>query len=245
MAFIKSGASSDTSASRIAEQRVREWTINLEAQRRRSEQSSSSDLPVDIHPYITVSREAGAGGAEVARRVGELLGWDVLHRELLDHMAEKFNLPRHMLGMIDEKTSNWIIEVFGKWLDPRLVTQTQYIVHLGQIVLLAAQHGSTIFVGRGAQFFLPSEKGLSIYLVAPMAERIRQIREVQNCSEADAERYIRETDKGRGDLVKNHFNQEIGDPHLYDLVINRAHTSVEDAAGLIARQCRSRFAGTQ
>ena len=241
MAIIKPGTTSDSSASRIAEQRVREWTINLEAQRRRFEQVTSSELPVDIHPYIAISREAGAGGATVARRVGELLGWDVLHRELLDHMAEKYNLPRSMLGLIDEKTSNWIVEVFGKWLDPRLVTQTEYIVHLGQIVLLAAQHTNTIFVGRGAQFFLPSERGLSVYLVAPLAERIRSIRSIRNCTEAEARSYIRERDGGRRDLVKNHFNKEIGDPHLYDLVINRAHTSLDDAAELIAAQCRTRF----
>jgi cytidylate kinase len=202
-----------------------------------------SDLPVDIHPYMAISRETGAGGVAIARRVGELLGWDVLHRELLDHMAEKYNLPRNVLRIIDEKTSNWMIEVFGKWLNPRLVTQTEYIVHLGQIVLLAAQHASNVFVGRGAQFFLPSEKGVSVYLVAPMAERIRHIREIRACSESEAKRYIRETDKGRRHLIKNYFNKEMGDPHLYDLVVNRAYTSVDEAAELISRRCRSRFAG--
>ena len=173
--------------------------------------------------------------------MGELLGWDVLNRELLDHMAEKYKLPRDMLGVIDEKTSNWIIEVFGKWLDPRLVTQTEYIVHLGRIVLLAAQHASTVFVGRGAQFFLPHERGLSFYLVAPLAERIGRIRETHSCSESDAKRYIRDTDKGRRNLVKQYFNQELGDPHLYDLVINRAHLGLDDAAELIIQHCRNRF----
>ena len=126
-------------------------------------------------------------------------------------------------------------------LDPRLVTQSEYIVHLGQIVLLAAQHASAVFVGRGAQFFLPSEKGFSVYLVAPLADRIRRVREVQSCSESEAKQYIRDTDKGRRDLVKHHFNQELGDPHLYDLVINRSNYSVDDAAELIVQQCRRRF----
>ncbi len=243
MAIIKSGTSTGTSAARLAEQRVREWTINLEAQQRRFAQSSPEELPDSIHPFVAISREAGAGGAAVARRLGELLGWQVLHRELLDQMAEKFKLPRDMLGMLDEKTSNWIIEIFGKWLDPRVVTQTEYIVHLGRIVLLAAQNASTVFVGRGAQFFLPENRGLAVFLVAPMAERLRHIREVQHCSEADAKRYIRDTDKGRRDLIKSYFNHEIGDSHLYDLVINRSHITVDDAAEIIAQQCQSRFAG--
>ncbi len=243
MAIIKSGTASDTSGSRLAEQRVREWTLKLEAQGRRAEQRTSPELSVDIHPFIAISREAGAGGGPIARRVGDLLGWDVLHRELLDHMAEKFNLRRDLVGMADETTSNWIIEVFGKWLDPRLVTRSEYIVHLGQIVLLAAQHANTVFVGRGAQFFLPREKGLSVYLVAPLPMRIRHVCDVKGCPEAEARRYIRDTDKGRQDLIRGSFNHLIGDPHLYDLVINRIHTSEEEAAELIAQQCRSRFSG--
>ncbi len=178
----------------------------------------------------------------MARRVGELLGWDVFHRELLDAMAERFNLPRRTLSELDEAASNWMLELFGKWLDPRVVTQTEYIVHLGRTVLLAAQHACSVFVGRGAQFFLPPAHGLSIFLVAPLPQRIQHICSVRECSAAEARRYIRETDKGRRDLVRKHFNKEIGDPHLYDLVINRAQTSIDDAAELIAQQCRSRFA---
>ncbi len=64
-----------------------------------------------------------------------------------------------------------------------------------------------------------------------------------DCPEAEARRYIRDTDKGRHDLIKSSFNQVIGDPHLYDLVINRTHTSEEEAAELIAQQCRRRFSG--
>ncbi len=98
-------------------------------------------------------------------------------------------------------------------------------MHLGQLVLLAAQHSSKVFVGRGAQFFLPADRGMSVYIVAPLAMRVERIREMRNCSDAEARRYIRDTDKSRRELIKNHFNHEIGDPHLYDLVINLKHTS--------------------
>jgi cytidylate kinase len=241
MALIQPRSPRDTSASRLAEQRIHEWALHLEAERRRHEEMSIRELPGHIYPYIAVSRESGAGGAAVARRVGELLNWEVLHREILDHMADKYKLPRAMVGVVDESTSNWIVEIFGKWLDPRLVTRSEYIVHLGQLVLLAAQHSSKVFVGRGAQFFLPADRGFSVYLVAPMAMRIQRIREVGDCSESEARRYIRNTDEARRDLIRGHFNREIGDPHLYDLVINRVHTSLDVAAELIVNQCRQRF----
>jgi cytidylate kinase len=106
---------------------------------------------------------------------------------------------------------------------------------------MAARHASTVFVGRGAQFLLPADRGLAVFLVAPLEMRIDRIRELRNCSAADAREYIRETDKGRSDLVKNYFNHDIGDAHLYDLVINRAHIGIEEAAELIVDQCRRRF----
>ena len=242
MALIKPGGPGDSSAARLAEQRIREWSLNLESERWRREESPSEQVPDQIHPYVAMSREAGAGGGMIARRVGQLLGWEVLHRELLDQIAEKYQLPREKLSSVDEKTSNWMIEVFGKWLNPRIITPSEYMLHLGQIVLLAAQHSSAVFVGRGAQFLLPSTKGLSVYVVAPIEMRIGHICQLRDCSEADARRYIRDTDRGRHDLIKGHFNREIGDPHLYDLVINREHLDCESAADLVAAACRKRFA---
>jgi cytidylate kinase len=71
--------------------------------------------------------------------------------------------------------------------------------------------------------------------------RIKRIREKRQCSEGEARKYILETDQGRRDLIKHHFNREIGDPHLYDLVLNLAHMSLESAADLIVANCRQRF----
>ena len=157
---------SDMAASRTAERRMREWALDLELQQRKDEQREDKQRedkqrPTDrlkkrIHSCITISRETGAGGGTVARLLGERLKLDVLHREILDDMAERFNLPRAMLEHVDETTSNWLLEVFGKWIDRRVVTQSEYIVHLGRLLLMAAQHASTVIVGRGASFCCPA-----------------------------------------------------------------------------------------
>ncbi len=241
MAPIAPHSLSNAASRKLCEQRIREWTLHVEAERRRHAAQIARVEPGLIHPFVAISREAGSGGGALARLVGEKLNWEVLHRELLDMMAERCNLPRAVLGVIDESASNWIVEVFGKWLDPLLVTRTEYIVHLGQIVLLAAQHSSKVFVGRGAQFFLPADRGVTVFLVAPLPMRLQHLQEVRGLSEPEARRYIRETDQARRELIKSHFNRDLGDPHAYDLVINRTHTSLEAAAELIISQCRARF----
>ena len=107
----------------------------------------------------------------IARRVGDLLGLDVLHREILDYMAQRYGLRRDMLDFVDERASNWIVETFGKWLDKQIVTQSEYMGKLGRIILMSARHASSVLVGRGAQFLLPREKTLAIYIVSPLEMR--------------------------------------------------------------------------
>lgn len=241
MAFPKSTRHRNATFAELAERRMRQWALSLEAARRRQTRPAHEELQPQVHSYIAITRQAGTGGEEVARQAARLLGWDVLDRNIVDEIARQKKLPRGMLKLVDETTSNWVTKTFGKWIDRHAVTQSEYVVHLGHVVLMAAQHASTVFVGRGAQFLLPADKGLRVYLIAPYDMRVANIRKSQFLSEAEARRHIQETDEGRRDFVKEHFDCEIDLPHVYDLVINRAHISVEMAARLIVDQTRVRF----
>ena len=231
----------------LAERRMRQWALSLEAEKRRQLRSADErrqpheKLQRKLHPYIAISREAGAGGEEIARQVGDILGWEVLDRNIVDEIARHDKLPRAMLQLVDETTSNWVTETFGKWIDRHTVTQSEYVVHLGHVVLMAAQHASTVFVGRGAQFLLPADKGLTVYVVAPYDMRVENTRKTQICSADEARRHIEKRDDGRRDFLKENYDRGIDDLHLYDLVINRANISVETAARLIVDQARVRF----
>jgi glucuronide carrier protein len=94
------------------------------------------------------------------------------------------------------------------------------VAHLGRVVLTAAQRGNVVFVGRGAQFFLPPGQGLAVRIIAPKKYRIQQIMRRYRFSAAKARRFIAEVDRGRREFVYRFFHRSIDDPHLYDLVIN-------------------------
>jgi cytidylate kinase len=104
---------------------------------------------------------------------------------------------------------------------------------LGTVVLLAAQHESTVFVGRGAQFVLPREAGLSVRVIAPRKQRIQRIVERRQCTQQEADKFIDESDNGRAEFVRRYFHRDVADPQLYDLVINLERTSRDAAAELI------------
>jgi cytidylate kinase len=106
---------------------------------------------------------------------------------------------------------------------------------------MAAQHESTVFVGRGAQFILPREAGVAVRVIAPKKQRIERIMERRQSNQREAENFIDETDKGRADFVRRYFHRDVADPQLYDLVVNLEHTSCNAAADLILSDYRLRF----
>src|SRR5256885_10824890 len=93
---------------------------------------------------ITVSREYGAGGREVARRLAEALGWELLDRELLHQAAEVEHLPDAELERLDEKAVS-LADRFR--LHP---PHQQYLHGLKEAARQAAARGNVVLVGRGS-----------------------------------------------------------------------------------------------
>ena len=224
--------------SEAAERQMRTWALRMESQQRLDEQAAAKPPQQLIHPYVTISREPGIDAGEIAKSVASKCGWKVFDRELLDYMVEHYHWSRIALDYVDERTASWFHETFGKWLDGQLVSQAEYVSSLGKIVLLAAQHESTVFVGRGVQFILPREAGLSVRVIAPRKQRVERIKERRHCNQRDAEKFIDETDKGRADFVRRYFHRDVADPHLYDLVINLEQIPRDDAINMIVNEAK-------
>jgi cytidylate kinase len=229
------------SSARTAEQQMRRWSLGLEIGERVEQDRAVSELSTQIRPYVAISRQAGAGGGAVAQAVAAELGWELVGKTLLHQMADRYKLPQDMLEFVDEKTSNWLLEVFGKWISDRVVTQSEYVVHLGQLVLLAAQHASTVFVGRGAQFLLPRDKGLAVAIIAPLEQRISRTIQQRSLDRDQAVKYIKEVDEGRRDFVRRYFHHDVAEQDIFDLVINLDQLVQEDAVDLIVACCQKRF----
>ena len=231
----------DRGLSQLAERQMRSWALQLESQKNRSHLQAGTPLQKVIHPYIAISREAGADGGRLAQLLAEKLGWKTFDRELLDYMVEHFDVPRIALEFVDETVASWFHEMFGKWLDEQMLSQAEYVNRLGRVVLLAAQHENTVFVGRGAQYILPRELGLAVRIIAPKAQRAARLAQLHGYSLHEAERYADVLDRGRTQFVTRYFHKDCANPHQYDLVFNLQRMSIDDAAELLASECRRRF----
>jgi hypothetical protein len=226
-----------------AERQMQAWAKNAEI--------ADRSVSIKFHPthavqekcFLTISRESGAGGSEIAAIVGKRLGWKVLDKNLLDHVAERFHHDRSMLKLVDETRSNWVFDVLGTWMDNKVIPHETYVAQLTRIIQAVARQSNFIFVGRGARFILPREKVLAVRLVAPEGFRVKRLMHVFSLSESDARRYMRDTDKGRREFVQRFFHHDITDPHLYDLVINTEGLGLEGAAeDIVAAVCHANSA---
>jgi cytidylate kinase len=211
----------DVRLSSVAERQMRTW-----AQLQERASQSAGGAPVESLPrltiqYVAISREAGTGAAGVARQVAQLLGWNDYSQNLRDHVAQWYQEPRLMLDLVDETGHNWIYDVFGTWLDHKLITHEKFVAQVGHMIHILSRRGPAVFVGRGAQFLLPRAQTLAVRLVAPESCRIDRVQQQQNfATRGEARRWIRSTDAGRRDFIRRYFHHDIADPQLHDLVIN-------------------------
>ena len=203
-----------------AERQMQAWALTQEIADRTIRLDRGRRLASQLGPYVTLSREAGACGGEIAELVGEELGWEVLDKALLDRVADRFHLSRPMLDLVDETKNNWAFDMLGAWLDRRFIPPEKYVARLRRFVWTAARRGNVIFVGRGVHFLLPRESGLAVRLVAPEKYRVAHVMRRLQCNADYARRWIKETDRGRREFVLRYFHHDVDDPHLYDLVIN-------------------------
>jgi cytidylate kinase len=182
---------------------------------------------------ITVTREYGAGGYEVAQRLAELLGWELLDRELLHRAAAVEHLPDAELERLDEKA----VRLADRF---RLHPPHQKYIHgLTEAARQAADRGNVILVGRGTgQLLTNLPNVLHLRLVAPIEWRVRRMAEKEGWSLEEATARCAEQDRTRGRFTRYFFGDAPFQAASYHLVVNTQRVSLDDIAAGVAALVR-------
>jgi cytidylate kinase len=184
-------------------------------------------------PYVTVSREKGAGGNAVAKLVGRRLGWQVFDNEIVDEIAKKAHIRRQLIESLDERDQATIQDIIGQLLNPEEIGTSGYLVYLKQVVLTLGHQGNVVIVGHAARFILPAQFGLSVRMVAPIEVRTRRIADKARLSLDAARVEVERTDHERVRLARRQFGHNVADPLSHDLTINTAEMNVEAATEVV------------
>ena len=197
---------------------------------------------------ITISRQYGSGGGEIAARLAQRLQWQLIDHEIIAHVARDMGITEEEAEVHDERVEGFISRVLGSMqlAAPELLasvpvvpvapsTQERlYHEALQRVVETAANTGQSVIVGRGGQVLLAKRRDiLHVRVVAPLEQRVRYVMQRERLNEANARARIQQKDRDRTHYLQTQHRRNVDDPTLYDLVVNSGVIDLESLIDLI------------
>lgn len=203
---------------------------HLELLQRHLTRKQDFDVVDQGYPFVTISREPGAGGHTLGREIIREVdrqpdapwsrGWDLFDQKLCAVVAQNPETAANFDSLIREEYRSGlqqsVYEMFvGRAeehaLQKRIAAVLRFLAFVGRVVL----------VGRGGMCVtrhLPG--GLHIRLVSPLEVRVRRMMEMTEGDEDKARVEIRQQERSRARLIQDIYDRDIADPLLYDMVFN-------------------------
>lgn len=193
---------------------------------------------------ITLSREFGSGGHEVAEKVAEICGISFYDKELIALAAKESGLSENLFDGLEEKPTNSLLYSLVMGLQSGNSTYCRYgditsadsVFRIqSQVIRELAAKSSCIIVGRCADYVLREQPRLvNVFIHADLEHRIERIMKKYGMKEKVAQDYIVKTDKKRSSFYNFYTNRMWGNVDNYDLAIDTGKIGTDNAAKLIA-----------
>src|SRR5512133_2201212 len=186
---------------------------------------------------ITISRQMGSLGFQVAREAAAALGFRVVWREVINQAAIRAGVPEVALATIDE------LGLLG--IHPSGEALQAYLESVRQLMEDLAAQGRVVIVGRAGQALLRGRPDvLHVRIVAPAGLRAERVSASRQISLEAAQLQIEASDRARQKYLRQNYAIRWDDPELYDLVINTERLSTSAAAALICAALEKRLSTT-
>ena len=184
-------------------------------------------------PVITISREPGTGGSEIARRLALALKMDLVGAQIIQKIAESADISAKVIESLDEKELTRRDHWLSSLIEARHLWEDDYLYHLTKVIGTFGRQGNVIIVGRGAQYILPPEDTFRLRFIAPIEIKIQNVMRDFGSSSIDAEKYVIKTDSDRHAYLRKYFNADVTDPSHYDMVLNTGKLGIDGSVEAI------------
>jgi CMP/dCMP kinase len=203
---------------------------------------------------ITVSRQYGSGGDEIAARVCEILGYRYFDKRLMAQVASQMGLPskdvidsqeeRHeLLTFFDRIFGHKVTEAWvttdpvtgARTVDVGELDSRRYVAVVRDLIHAACGQDDVVIMGRGGQVILKDQPGvLHVRFEASFEERVRRVSEQQRFSNPAAARdFVAGRDRAGADYIRTYYGVDWNSPELYHLILNTGLWDIESAAQII------------
>ena len=180
---------------------------------------------------VSIDREYGSGGGDIARKLAERLGWKLWDQALTDEIARQMDCPSRTVEEREERRDPFTYRLFKSFMrgsfegsqnEPRLnMVDADCIRKVARkVVLAAADQGNAVLVGRGSAFHLYGRPdALHVFVYAPFEEKVRRLQETGK-SKQEAIDLVDTVDRERSEYIRKYFDVEWPARHYFHLMIN-------------------------
>ena len=195
---------------------------------------------------VTISREYGSGGGEIAARLAKRLGWQLIDHEIVEHVAGEMGTSVQEAEARDERTGGMLERALNSmvYLNPGLMgdalpvafvsNEDTYRETVSRIVQAAAARGHAVIVGRGSQVLLAARRDvLHVRVVAELEQRVAYVVQREGVDAAEGQSRVQMKDHDRAKYIDAEYHRKPDDAHLYDIVLNTTVLDLDSAVDII------------
>jgi cytidylate kinase len=180
---------------------------------------------------VTIEREFGAGGAAIAQKLAQRLGWQLWDQNLTAEIAKLAQVDHALVERLDERCDSLFSRLmkvymrgsFERSLPVDVLDQfdaDRMVALMQPVIDRAADAGHCVIVGRGSTYLLRDRPdAFHVFIYAPLDEKIRRVTALGK-TEAEAIELISTIDQERATFVQKYFSKEWPTRDLYHLMIN-------------------------
>lgn len=182
-------------------------------------------------PVITISREVGCSGLELAGALAERLNqlnmtwkWRVLSKEIFQQSAIELNTdPEKVAKIFRQSDRNAFDEILNTFSEKRFNSEKKIKKTVCNVIRHFADEGFCIIVGRGGNYLTSGiRNSIHIRLVAPLEDRISSIMGKNRLNREEAISFISRVEKERLAYRNAVMNKDTDKPEIFDLTFNKS-----------------------
>jgi cytidylate kinase len=189
---------------------------------------------------VAISREAGSRGGGIARKVAELLGWQLFNQETLDYLLQEDAAREQLLADLPGTARAWSALQMQRLVDERKFAPDRDTEAMISLILAIGARGDAVIVGRGAGYLLPAETTLHVRVIAPVEARIAYFAQWLRLNREEAAAEVRSRDQRRSLFLTRVLGRNSADVTGYDMIINSGRLGIEAAAQCIGWAMRTK-----
>jgi hypothetical protein len=190
------------------------------------------DAAQSPRPFVTISREGGAGGRTIGNLLVQRLNeldpgdppWSLWDKALVEKVANDHHISQELIESLESSHKPWMQEFLSTLSMQGDLAEVRVYRGVAATIRTLALHGRVVVVGRGGAFITRQMPGgVHLRLIAPMDFRVATMARQLNITRDAAAEHVRQLDREREAFYKRYWPKEVCSPQAFTLTINTAH----------------------